>query len=96
MTSEAAAIDISSMPEVARLVREVAETGVRRVLTENGAPVAEIAPARRRRRRQGHRRPLTMDDPLWKIVGMITEDIGSDLSANKHRYLAEAYASESE
>ena len=35
-------------------------------------------------------RPVTADDPLWGIVGMI-DDGPTDVSTNKHRYLADAY-----
>jgi hypothetical protein len=39
-------------------------------------------------------RPLTLDSPLWNIVGMA--DSGpegpTDVSRNKHKYLADAYA----
>lgn len=49
MTSEAAPIDIETMPDLARLAREVASTGKRRVLRENGAEIAVLAPARPRR-----------------------------------------------
>jgi hypothetical protein len=39
-------------------------------------------------------KPFTFDDPLWNIVGMA--DSGpegpTDVSRNKHKYLADAYA----
>jgi hypothetical protein len=39
-------------------------------------------------------RPFTFDSPLWDIVGMAEggPDDPTDVSANKHKYLAEAYA----
>lgn len=37
-------------------------------------------------------RPFTMDDPLWSIMGMAESDGPTDVSENKHKYLAEAYA----
>jgi excisionase family DNA binding protein len=37
--------------------------------------------------------PTSEDDPLWDIVGMIDSPDGpTDVSRNKHKYLAEAYA----
>jgi excisionase family DNA binding protein len=37
--------------------------------------------------------PTSEDDPLWDIVGMIDDPDGpTDVSSNKHKYLAEAYA----
>lgn len=39
-------------------------------------------------------RPTSADDPLWRIVGMAGFDLDrpTDVSADKHKYLAEAYA----
>ena len=38
--------------------------------------------------------PLTFDDPLWKLVGIVGDEYDgpSDVSSNKYKYLAEAYA----
>jgi excisionase family DNA binding protein len=37
-------------------------------------------------------KPITMDDPLWNIVGLLDgDDDPTDMSANKHKYLDEAY-----
>lgn len=48
--SEPIEIDITAMPDVVRLAHEVATSGRRCTLTENGAAVAVLAPARPRRR----------------------------------------------
>ena len=53
MTQEARPVDISTMPDLARLAEEVARTGQPRVLRQNNVDVAIISPARPRRRRQG-------------------------------------------
>jgi hypothetical protein len=39
-------------------------------------------------------RPFTLDSPLWDIVGMADSgpDGPTDVSRNKHKYLADAYA----
>ncbi len=37
-------------------------------------------------------KPFTMDDPLWNIVGIGRSTGPTDVSENKHKYLAEAYA----
>jgi excisionase family DNA binding protein len=39
-------------------------------------------------------KPTSADDPLWNIIGIADGDESdpTDMSANKHRYLAEAYA----
>ena len=52
MTQEAPPIDISAMPELARLAEEVARTGERRVLRRGDVEVAVLIPARPRARRQ--------------------------------------------
>lgn len=36
-------------------------------------------------------RPVTAEDPLWGIIGMIADDGPTDVSSNKHRYLADVY-----
>ena len=37
-------------------------------------------------------KPFTMNDPLWNIVGIAASEGPGDVSENKHKYLAEAYA----
>ena len=51
MAEEATAIDISSMPEVARLAQEVAKAGRPHVLRQDDRDVAILSPARPRRAR---------------------------------------------
>jgi len=96
MTREAVPTDVSDVPALARLAHEVAESGTRRLLTEHGAPLAVVSPVVPRKRRTPRPKPLSRDNPIWEIVGTVTEDVGSDVSENKHKYLAEAYAAETE
>ncbi len=35
-------------------------------------------------------RPFTMEDPFWKIVGIGASAGATDVSTNKHKYLADA------
>lgn len=35
-------------------------------------------------------RPITEDDPLWRLVGIGESDGSNDVASNKHKYLAEA------
>lgn len=37
-------------------------------------------------------KPFTFDDPLWEIVGIGASEGPTDISENKYKYLAEAYA----
>lgn len=50
MAREAIATDISSMPDVSRLARDVANTGIPRVLSENGRVLARLTRVRSRGR----------------------------------------------
>jgi hypothetical protein len=51
MTREDVRIDVSTMPELARLVHEVARDGRRRVLQEDSIDIAVLSPTRPSRRR---------------------------------------------
>ena len=58
MTREAARIDISTMPDLARLVQEVKRTRQPQALQEDGETVALLVPAGRPRRGTRPRRQL--------------------------------------
>ena len=83
------------MPEVARLAEEVRTTRTPRVLRQHNEDVAVLSPvtpgAPKRRTRD---RRLTKDDPLFDLVGIGHSGGPGDVSANKQRYLAEAYLAE--
>jgi hypothetical protein len=86
-------VDITRMPELVRLAREVQRTGQARVLTRDREVLAVLEPvpptppaARPRARRTGP------DDPYWELVGLGQSDGPADVSAEKYRHLAEAYA----
>jgi hypothetical protein len=106
MVREPVPFDVSEMPELARLAHEVAASGDARVLREHGTDLAVLAPARPAKRGQqgdgdAHQRTtrrrvrgkvFTAADPLWNIVGLLTDDGGpTDVARNIDRYLAEAY-----
>ena len=86
MTREAAPIDLSTMPDLARLAREVARDGRPRVLREDGADVAVLSPARPRLRLKGKRiTEADIADSLaaagaWKDL-LDTEQLKRDLDA---------------
>ena|SRR5437762_11961845 len=52
-------------------------------------PVRTSDSLKRDRRRHG--KPIAADDPLSRLIGIGRSDGPGDISANKHRYLAEAY-----
>ena len=35
--------------------------------------------------------PMTFDDPIWKLVGLVKDGGPSDMSVNHDRYLADSY-----
>jgi len=83
-------VDLSSHPDLDELVDEVGESRKACRIQRDGQDVAILVPAGRPRRfRKGD--PLTEDDPLWEIVGMVTSDGPGDVARNHDKYLAEAY-----
>jgi hypothetical protein len=60
MTREAVSIDISTMPDLARVAEEVASTRTPRILTRGDKEIAVVFPASPRRRRRA--KPVTDAD----------------------------------
>lgn len=91
MSRELKPIDVSEAPELLRIAEEVHATGESRLLTRAREELAILTPVRptRRPRKTGI---VTKDDPIWGIVGIGESTGPTDVSANKYRYLAEAYA----
>ena len=90
MAKEPRHIDISSIPELLKLVQEVRQTNEPSILREESEDVAMLTPLKQVAKRKVRGKPTTADDPLWKLVGIGHSGKG-DVSANKHTYLAEAY-----
>jgi hypothetical protein len=88
MAAEHEPIEIGDKPELLRLVEEVEASGKPCVLQRNGQDVAVMLPIEADALEL---RSTSEDDPLWGIVGMFTSDGPSDVSSNKHKYLADAY-----
>jgi hypothetical protein len=92
---EAQYVDVAKIPELLRLAQEVQRTRQVRILTRDREELALLGPvkglkqpARPRARRTGP------DDPYWGLVGLASSRGPTDVSADKYRYLAEAYAPE--
>jgi hypothetical protein len=83
-------IDISHMPELVTLAHEVRRTNESAVLQQEGEEVAMLTPITPVAKRRVRGKPVTADDPLWKLIGIGHSGKG-DVSENKHTYLAEAY-----
>ena len=90
MAKELKPIDVSDMPELLRLAEEVGSSGETRILRRNDTDLAILAPIPAAPKRSARRRGVTKDDPLWNIVGIGQSDGPTDVSTNKHKYLAEA------
>lgn len=92
MAEELRPVDVSDSPEILRLAQEVAETGVGRILRTDAGDLAVLKPVARTRKRAPRGRPMTNDDPFYKLIG--TGNSGtrdSDASERKHEILARAY-----
>lgn len=86
-------IDISTVTDLEALAEEMRRTNEPRILRRANEDIAILAPVtRKKRKRIAVARPFTMDDPLWNIVGIAHSEGPTDVSQNKHKYLAEAYA----
>jgi hypothetical protein len=98
MAKERVTIDITHTPDVLRLAEEVARTGTSAILrrdSEDIAVLSPVAPASKRRGVRGSD-PIPRTDSLFGIVGLIETEGPTDVSENKHKYLAEAYYAELE
>ncbi|MGH2458706.1 MAG: hypothetical protein ACRDIY_07550 [Chloroflexota bacterium] len=93
MAREVKYIDISDNPDLLRIVEEVRSSREPRVLRQGNQDVAIVRPVKRlAKRRIPEGRPASAEDPLWKLVGIGVSEGPGDVSTNKHRYLADAYA----
>jgi hypothetical protein len=69
MTRETAAIDISTMPDLAQLAEEVARTRIPRLLRRGDEDIAVLSPARPKRRPRGKRVTQADIDAALSVVG---------------------------
>jgi hypothetical protein len=92
MAQERKPIDVSSVPELLRLAREVRDSGESRVLAQDDEELAVLSPVQAERRRTRKSGVVTRSDSLWDIVGTASSAGPGDVARNKHKYLAEAYA----
>jgi hypothetical protein len=90
MAKEPKRIDISRIPELLSIAHEVQSTNEPYVLQEESKDVVLLTPIKPVAKRSGKGKPTNADDPLWKLVGIGHSGRG-DISANKHKYLAEVY-----
>ena len=90
MVREAEHLDVTHAPELLRLAEEVASSREPRVLTRNGEELAVLMPARKQRPR---RRAKAESPNQWlaNLIGIGASEGPTDVSVNKHKYLADAY-----
>jgi hypothetical protein len=94
-------IDVSDSPELLQLAEAVQRTQEPVVLVRRNEPLAEVRPARASGRRAARAassqptQPRNANDWLLRLVDIGASstpvDAASDVSTNKHRYLADAY-----
>ena len=94
MAAELNPIDLNNAPSLPELVDEVRTTRKSRIIRVDGEAVAELRPVPKRRSLR-NAKPVTADDPLMSVIGIGHSGKG-DISSNKHKYLAEAYAPKKE
>ena len=102
------ALDLLTIQETADILR-VSPVTVRRFIKSKRLPAVRVGRALRVKREDveklpeqvdpdleklANAKPFTMDDPLWSLVGMFSDDSddATDVSSDKYKYLAEAYA----
>jgi hypothetical protein len=90
MAKERRHIDSSGIPALLTLVQEVRQTNEPMIVREDREDVALLMPMKPVGKPKVRGKPVTADDPLWKLVGIGHSGKG-DVSANKHTYLARAY-----
>lgn len=85
-----------SLPQndLARAAQEAATTGRRqRVPFRTGYLTVSFLSKEPQKARSRRARRLTRDNSLWSVVGSIDDPTSpTDISANKHTYLIEAYS----
>jgi hypothetical protein len=92
MARELNHIDIGNNPELLEIVEQVRRTNQSIVLRHDREDVAILRPVwAGKKLRIPRGKPFTRDDPLWNLVGIGKSGLG-DVSANKHKYLADAFA----
>lgn len=94
MGRETRQFDVTKVPELLKIAQQVRDTGEPCILRREGedlAIVAPIGPPLAKRPRVTRGKPISADDPLWKMVGIGDSGGPGDVSENTHKYLAEAY-----
>lgn len=84
-------IDISSLPELLKLVQEVRTTNEPAVLQQESEDLALLSPVRPASHSKTTAKPVTRDDALFRLIGIGKSGIPGGVSGKKHEYLVRAY-----
>lgn len=84
-------IDIADYPDLVRLVEEIQTSQTPRVLRRGDEDVALLTPVKPKRKRAPRARPVTEDDPLFRLIGTGETGVPGGISGKKHEDLAKAY-----
>jgi hypothetical protein len=95
MVREVNRININKSPELLRLVEAVRNAQAPLVLEQDNEDVAIVRSIKTKARGHSTSRPMTFDDPLWKLVGSAKSAEATDAS-KKDEYVAEALAPQRE
>jgi len=91
MAQELRRIDISRYPELVELAREVTSSDEPAVLQAGDEDLALMTPRPNPKRRSLKGRPFTLDDPLFRLMGIGSSEVPGGVSGNKHEALARAH-----
>ena len=91
MAKEPRHIDISSIPELLKLVQEVRQTNAPAILQQEREDVALLSPVPAKKRTKTKAKPVTSEDALFRLIGIGKSGIPGGVSGKKHEYLARAY-----
>ena len=95
MSKELIPVDISAFPHLLRLVEEIEETGIGRILVRDDQEIATVTPVQphttmpgdQNQQRKRHHDP----ERVLNIIGMGASTEPSDVASHKDAYLAEAF-----
>ena len=90
-------VNVQDEAQLWRVVEDVHLSKQPRLVRHDGVDLAIVMPVettepQRRTRRAPAGRPLTEADPLTALIGSVRSDGPGDVSENKRKYLAQAYA----
>jgi hypothetical protein len=92
MAREVRHVDVSSIPELLRLVEEAQARDEPCVLRRGNEDIAVLLPVKQGAVKRAPRgRVLTREDPLFDLIGIGASDIPGGVSGKTHEFLLDAY-----